>query len=116
MRNLVLTFIAAVAGFMAWLFFQPACAGGAVVRDEAACRAVSGFDAAFCRDVFSRTAKIAAEAGPAYTREAECRDLWPVCEPHGPGGLQWGARPASWCIVRSGATATRIEPQYDRRG
>lgn len=113
MRNIAFLFIWGIAAFIAWSWFQPVCPGGAVVRDEAACRAAPGFDAAFCRGIFARTAKIASENGPAFASQSECTDRWPVCEPHGPGNMQWGARPAAWCLARS---PERIEPQYDRRG
>ena len=116
LRNISFLFIFAIAAFIGWMWFQPVCAGGAIVKDEAACRAAAGFDAAFCRDVFSRTAKIAFEVGPSYVSEQECRDKWPVCDPHAPAGFQWGARPSSWCVVRAAGGPARIDPQYDVRG
>ena len=115
MRNVIFLFIAGIAGLMGYMWVQPVCDGGSIVKDEAACRGVIGFDVAFCRDVFSRTAKIASEVGPAYANEMACREKWPVCDPHGPGAMQWGVRPAAWCVVRAGGSVGRIEPQYDAR-
>jgi hypothetical protein len=114
MRNIIFLLITGIAGFMAWLWLQPVCAGGALVKDEAACRATAGFDAAFCRDVFSRTAGIA-EKGATYSSRDACLDEFPNCD-SAPGAQRWYARPASWCVVRSGAVASRIEPQYEKRG
>ena len=114
MRKIVLLLIAAVAAGMGYLFMQPVCAGGAVVRDEAQCRATAGFDAAFCRDAFGKAPAIARASGPSYSQRNDCDTQWPVCAEHAGG---WGPRPAAWCLVRDRAgLAKRIEPQYDKRG
>ncbi len=43
MRVIIIGFIAAVCGVMAWFWFQPVCEGGTVVADEAACVRSAGF-------------------------------------------------------------------------
>jgi hypothetical protein len=78
MRWIVFVAIAGVAGFMAWLWLQPACRDGVVVKDEAGCRAVAGFDAAFCRAAFARATEIAARA--AYPTRDACLNDFPVCD------------------------------------
>jgi len=114
MRNLVFLFIGAVSAFMAYRALQPACAGGALVRDEAACREVAGFDSGFCRDAFERAPAIARVSGPAFAERGDCDTQWGVCVDHAGG---WGPKPAAWCLAREGGgLATRIVPQYDRRG
>ncbi len=114
MKNLVFLFIAAVSAVMGFLFLQPVCAGGLVVRDEAQCRATAGFDATFCRDAFGRATEIARGSGPSYSQRNDCDAQWPACVEHAGG---WGPKPSAWCLVRDGAgMAKRIEPQYDRRG
>jgi hypothetical protein len=114
MRNLILLFIGASTAFMAYLFLQPVCAGGSIVRDEAQCRITAGFDAAFCRDAFMKTPAIARVSGPSYAQRGDCDVNWPVCVDHASG---WGPKPVAWCLARDGAAmAKRIEPQYDRRG
>ena len=85
---------------------------GVVVKDEAGCRAVAGFDAAFCRAAFARATEIAARA--AYPTRDACLNDFPVCDVT-PGASRWHARPAAWCVARA-AGESRIEPQYDRRG
>lgn len=114
MRNLIFLLVGLAGAFMAYMFARPACAGGALARDEAQCRTIAGFDAAFCRDAFARAPAIARVSGPSYPERADCDNQWPVCVEHAGG---WGPKPASWCLAREGAgMARRIEPQYDRRG
>lgn len=115
MRVIVIGFIAAVCGVMAYFWFQPVCEGGSVVADEAACVRTAGFDAAFCRQAFSRTTEIAKVSGASYPSLWECNQSWPKCMQRGPVGDAVPV-PSSWCIVRSaGGSIARLAPQYDNR-
>ena len=114
MRGVVFLFIAGVAGFMAYMWFQPACPGGVIVKDEAGCRSAQGFDAAFCRAAFAKAPAIARSSGPAYASQTECLERWRACDPHEPARMQWGARAASWCVAREASGEARLTPQYER--
>ena len=112
MKYVVFGLVLAGTLAMAWLWFQPVCQGGHVVRNEAECAA--HFSVAFCRASFARTASIAARAGSIYNSDTECRDIWPVCDPRVPQGF--GPRPSHWCLVEAAGSAPgRIEPSYSRR-
>lgn len=114
-RNIVFLGIAAIAGFMVWLWFQPVCRGGSVVPDEQACRSVAGFDRDFCRMAFSRTGDIARRSGPTYQTLHECALNWPRCIEQGPDGRA-APKPSHWCIVRAAdRSLARLEPQYNDR-
>ncbi len=113
MRVLIFAFIAGVAGFMAWLWFQPVCKGGVVVVNEAACARTAGYDAAFCRLAFAQSKKIAQDSGPYYPTLWECNQAWPKCMERGPTG-EATAVPTSWCVVRKpDGKLDRLSPQYD---
>jgi hypothetical protein len=115
MRLLVFAFMAAVAGFMGWMWLQPVCNGGAVVADEAACARVAGFDDTFCRAAFRRTEDIARTSGATYPTLWECNQNWPKCMERGPTGEAVPV-PSGWCIVRGPAGAlAKLQPQYDNR-
>jgi hypothetical protein len=115
MRLLVFAFVAAVAGFMGWMWFQPVCPGGTAVANEAACARVPGFDAAFCRNAFARTGDIARNSGASYPTLWECNQNWPKCMERGPTGEAVPV-PSGWCIVRGPAGAlAKLQPQYDNR-
>ena len=113
MRLLVFAFVAAVAGFMGWMWFQPVCPGGTVVASEAACARIAGFDTAFCRIAFSRTNEIARTSGASYPTLWECNQNWPKCMERGPTGEAVPV-PSSCCIV-SGADGdlVKLQPQYN---
>jgi hypothetical protein len=113
MRVLVFAFIAGVAGFMAWLWFQPVCKGGTVLADEMACARTVGYTADFCRRAFSNSKQIAQVSGARYPTLWECNQAWPKCMERGPTGEAVPV-PTSWCIVRSAdGKLQRLTPQYD---
>lgn len=113
MRALVIACIAAVTGVMAYLWLQPVCKDGHVVRDEAACVKAAGFDAVFCRKAFARTKDIASWSGTSYPTLFECNQRWPKCMERGKVGEAVPV-PTSWCLVRSpSGDVARLAPQYD---
>lgn len=113
MRAIVIAAIAAAAGFMAYLWYQPVCARGYLVVNEAACMRMAGFDAPFCRRVFSLTSEIAKVSGPSYPTLWECNQRWPKCMERGPTG-EAVPEPTSWCVVRApDGSIARLAPQYD---
>ena len=112
MKAVFLLLFGAVAGAMLWLWLQPVCQGGHVVRNEAECS--ERFTRDFCRSAFARTGSIAARAGTTYISDADCRQNWPICEPRAPQGF--GPRPSHWCLVQAAdGSAARIDPQYNDR-
>ena len=113
MRLIVFAFIAGVLAFMGWIWLQPVCKGGTVVATEAACLAARGFDVAFCRRAFARTAEVARNSGTAYPTLWECNQHWPGCIERGATGEAVPA-PSAWCIVRgAGGAIAKLQPQYD---
>ena len=113
MRNAFIVLAALAAAVMVFLYLQPVCPGGTIVRDEEACQAAAGFDVVFCREAFARAPGIARVSGPSYPRRGDCDNAWPLCVDHAGG---WGPQPSSWCLARTGSGfATRVEPQYDNR-
>ena len=113
MKVLVFAFIAAVVAVMAWLWFQPECAGGTVVADEKACVRTAGFDKEFCSKAFANSKEIARKSGALYPTDTECNMAWPKCMDSGPTGEAVPV-PSGWCMVRSptGAVA-RMKPVYN---
>ena len=109
----VLAFILAIAAFMGWAFIQPECAGGAVIADEAACRA--NFDAPFCLQALPEAQRVARRSGETFKTQSACLEQWPVCLERSDVPA-WAPRPASFCVARApdGGIA-RIEPVYSRR-
>lgn len=112
MRFVVFAVIAGIAGFMAWQWLQPVCAGGVIVANEQACRAAAGFDAVFCRDAMTEAAAVARRSGGTYATQSQCLARYPVCiERSDVAG--WAPKPVGYCLrkLSSGAIGP-IEPQY----
>ena len=110
---LVIAFIVAVAAFMGWKAMQPQCPGGAVVADEAACRA--NFDALFCLQAMPETQRVAKTSGETFKTQSACQEQWPVCVERADVSA-WAPRPASYCVSRAAdGGIARIEPVYSRR-
>ena len=113
MRFLVFAFIAAIAAFMGWTALQPQCPGGAVVADEAACRA--NFDALFCLQALPEMKRAASRSGQTFQTQSACLEQWPVCVERADVSA-WSPRPAAYCVARAAdGGIARIEPVYSRR-
>jgi hypothetical protein len=109
----VIAFILAIAAFMGWNALRPECPGGAVLADEAQCRAA--FDAAFCARAMPETIRVARRSGQTFSSQSACLEQWPVCDARSDVSA-WAPRPASFCVARAPDGAIgRIEPVYSRR-
>ena len=109
----VIAFMIAVAAFMGWQALQPQCPRGAMVADEASCRA--NFDADFCRQALPAAQRTARISGETFKTQSACLEQWPVCVERSDVSA-WAPKPASWCMARApdGGIA-RIEPVYSKR-
>ena len=109
----VVAFIVAVAAVMGWLALKPVCPGGAVIADEAACRA--NFDALFCLQALPEMQRVARRSGETFANQSACLEQWPVCIERSDVAA-WAPRPESYCVARApdGAIA-RVEPIFSRK-
>lgn len=113
MRAIVLGIIAAIAGFLAYIWLQPVCPGGQIVANEAACARAQGFSPQFCKTAFARAKDVASVSGPSYPTLTECNMHWPKCMERSAAG-EAGPVPTSWRVARgAGDAVIRFQPQYD---
>jgi uncharacterized protein YgiB involved in biofilm formation len=115
MKFVILTFMAGLLGFMAYIFFRGECAGGVIVSDLAACRGAS-FDAATCNAALAAGHRKAyREQAPFQTQEACLRDH-PRCAPHEAVASGFVPVPRGICIARTGSGSFDGTPVYERIG
>jgi hypothetical protein len=112
MRAVVILFIAAVAGLMAYLTYTGECPGGAVVRTQEQCRADSGLSPEICRLVFERALTVARNAGSVYSEPGQCRILFGECLDHATIVGGYVPRPHGFCVKAEGGVLTSMVPVY----
>ena len=99
MRALVFAIIAGIAGFMLYLWSQPACdGGGAIVASEAECAAKLG--APFCKQAWAQAERDSARNAPGFATEAECVERHRVCFARADINA-YSPKPTSYCIQPS---------------
>jgi hypothetical protein len=111
-RALIILFIAGVAGLIGYLTFTGECPGGSVVRNEAQCRAESGFSADICHVIFERAVSVARSAGSVYSEPGQCRILFGECLDHATIVGGYVPRPHGFCVKASGGALTSMVPVY----
>lgn len=115
MKYVAFAIIGAVAALMGWLWFEPECAGGFVVRDVADCSKVPEFGNAFCSRTFERQAEAIRRAGGLFLTRDACLQRHTTCIdlPADGGQAGYAARPAGFCIVRGAEGGlSRMIPVY----
>ena len=114
MRALVFAIIAGIAGFMLYLWSQPACdGGGAIVASEAECAARLG--APFCKQAWAQAERDAARNAPGFATEAECVERHRVCFARADINA-YSPKPTSYCIQPSPTAGPPItKPFYSSR-
>jgi hypothetical protein len=113
MRIIVIAFILLVAGIIGYFALQPACRGGAVIKDSQSC--ASAFDTAFCATAMRLAADVAVRSGEVFSSQSACLERWPVCIAR--RDVQgFAPKPSGYCVARdaSGGLA-RLEPVYSVR-
>lgn len=115
MKAIVLAIIGAIAAAMAYFAFQDECPGGNVFASLPECRAASGSDPAFCRDVFADAQRKATEDYAPFANQTDCLATFPVCQPHTRVTGGFVPVPRGVCAIRS-AKGAEGRPVYERQG
>jgi len=112
MRNLVLLFIAGIAGLIGYIIVQGECPGAVAIRTEEQCRAASGMNPSLCQTIFSRASAVARNSASVYPDEITCSTQFGACLPHATVAMAFVPVPAGFCVKIANNSVTSMEPFY----
>lgn len=117
MKYVVFAVILGVAGLIGFQVYLTVtgqdCPNGRVVTSLETCRAVQGFDAAFCGRVFAETDRVMRQGGTVYATPNACQRRPDIVCVQSRDPVGWVERPEGFCVARANdGGIARMTPVY----
>jgi uncharacterized protein YgiB involved in biofilm formation len=114
MKVLVLSLIAGIAAFVAFMVWRGECPDGILVHSEVECRCSGAISDAACRTVFQNADGLMRRAATIYPTLDQGMQHYDECVRSAVAD-GFTLVPVGFCVTASGSSVTRQEPIYRRQ-